>query len=110
MLVRTGAVDLNYQIRSMKTFNPLDQEHSQCDETILACDEFFRKVIFDGRVLVGEKEVSCLESSNDGTATAQHLNDGTATAQHLRDGLIRLKVPTDAPAVGTPWSKASMSH
>jgi hypothetical protein len=46
-----------YLIRSMKTFNPLcdDHEHSHRVQTLLPCDEFFRRIILDGQVLVGEK-------------------------------------------------------
>jgi hypothetical protein len=61
MPVRTGAVDSHYLIRSMKTFYPLcdDHEHSQ----------FFRRIILDGQVLVGEKEF-LVQMNNGGSASS----------------------------------------
>jgi hypothetical protein len=76
-----------------------DYEHSHRDQTLLACDEFFRRIILDGQVLVGEKEFP-----------VQINNGGSARAQHLRDGLIRVEGPIDAPAVDIPWNQSSMSH
>jgi hypothetical protein len=55
-----------------------DHEHSHRDQTLLVCDEFFRRIILDGQVLVGEKEFP-----------AQMNNGGSTRAQHLRDGLVR---------------------
>jgi hypothetical protein len=104
MIVLTGAVDLHYLIRSMKTDEDLqsacdDHEHSHRDQTLLACGEFFRRVILDGQVLVGEKEFPV------------PMNKGrSARAQRLRDGLIRVKGSIDAPAVDIPWNQSSMSH
>jgi hypothetical protein len=78
-------------------------EHSERDQTLLACDEFFHKTIFECQVLVDEKEFP-----------VQIINDGTETvlgkAQHLRDGLVRVKGAIDAPVITIPWDKANMSH
>jgi hypothetical protein len=83
----------------MKTFNPLcdDHEHSHRVQTLLPCDEFFRRIILDGQVLVGEKEF-----------LVQMNNGGSARVRHLRDGLIR--VEGLIPAVDIPWNQSSMSH
>jgi hypothetical protein len=88
MLALTGAVDLHYLIRSMKTFNPLDMITSTA---IVIKRYLLRRFILDGQVLVGEKEFPV------------QLNNGvSARAQHLRDDLIRVEGPIDAPAVDIP--------
>jgi hypothetical protein len=62
----------------MKTFNPLyDHEHSHRVQTLLPCDEFFRRIILDGQVLVGEKEF-----------LVQMNNGGSAESSTPRDGLM----------------------
>jgi hypothetical protein len=61
-----------------------DHEHSHRDQTLLACDEFRRRIILDGQVLVGEIEFP-----------AQMSNGESARAQHLRDGFVRVKGPID---------------
>jgi hypothetical protein len=90
MLVLAGAVDLHYLIHSMKTLNPL---------AMIKRYEFFRRIILDGQVLVGEKEFS-----------VQMNNGGSTRAHNLRDCLIRVEIPIDTPAVDIPWNQSSMSH
>jgi hypothetical protein len=62
-------------------------------------DEFFRRILLEGQVIVGEKEFPIQASIG-----------GTVTAQHLRDALIRIEVPIEDPAVDIPCNQASMSH
>ena len=76
-----------------------DHEHSHRDQTLLTSDDFFRRIILYGQVLVGEKEFP-----------VQMNSGGSARAQHLRDGLFRVEGPVDAPAVDIPWNQSSMSH
>jgi hypothetical protein len=92
MLVLTA--DLQHLIRSMKTRNPLAMITNHRDQTLLACEAFFRRIILNGQqVLVGEKE-----------RPVQMNNSGFARAQHHRDGLMRVEGPIDAPAVDIPWN------
>jgi hypothetical protein len=54
-----------------------DHEHSHRDQRLLACDEFFRRIILDEEVLVGEKEFPV------------QLNKGGSIRERITYGMVK---------------------